>query len=124
MPAIIIKNYEHFNKALPNWDTPHGRYIKNKDQYDREMKEGGFVSYEQMKQKTELNAKRDNKFEPSKKALGLVRYAIDHADKNGNVKLSGNAIKALHEMKAIKPKIPNYMKLPSVYKKTGGFNNA
>lgn len=121
---IIVKSYEHVNRSFNNWDTPNGKYIKNKDHYDRTMKEQGMVSYEKMKQMTEENYRRDKKFEPSKKALGIVKYAIEHADKNGNVKLSGKAVQALKEMKAIRPKIPNYMKLPSAYSKTGGFDNA
>ena len=55
MPAIIVKNYEHFNRSLPNWDTPKGKYIKTKDQYDRAMKEAGMISYEEMNRIVESN---------------------------------------------------------------------
>lgn len=122
MPNIIIKNYEHFNTAMPNWNTPKGVYVKNKDHYDRLMKENGMVSYEEMKNKTESNKNRRNEYKPSTKALGIMKEAIKNADKHGNVKLSGRAIDGLKEMKAIKPKIPNYMQIPRQYQPKGGFN--
>lgn len=65
MLNIIVKNYEHFNKALPNWDSPQGKYIGSKAQYDKEMKKGGFEQYdgkgryEQKKWKPSDEVKRD-----------------------------------------------------------------
>ena len=52
---IIVKKYEHFNRSLPNWNTPKGVYIKSKDDYDRKLKEAGMVSYEKMQQTVESN---------------------------------------------------------------------
>mgnify|MGYP003349363528 CR=1 FL=1 len=54
MPNIIVKKYEHINRALPNWDTPTGKYIKDKDHYDYEMKKAGMVSYDEAKKKEKL----------------------------------------------------------------------
>ena len=122
MPAIIVKNYEHFNTALPNWNTPKGVYIKTKDQYDRAMKAAGMVSYEIMQQRVEANKNKRKDYVPSEKALAIMRHAMDNADKKGNVKLSGRAIEGLKEMKALKPKVPNYMQLPAAYSGKGGFN--
>ena len=121
MPAIIIKNYEHFNTALPNWDTPKGKYIRTKDQYDRAVKEAGMVSYEEMQRKVESNKNRGDTYRPSSKALGIVKHAISKADRDGKVKLDGRAIKELESMKALKPKVPDYMKIPA-YSNKGGFH--
>lgn len=120
MTGIIIKNYEHVNRSFSGWDTPNGKYIKNKDHYDRTMKEQGMVSYETMQQRAESNKKKESKYVPSDRALGIVRHAIEKADKKGNVKLDSRAIEALKEMKALKPKLPNYMKVPKGTK--GGFS--
>ena len=119
MPAIIIRNYEHINKSFGNWDKPNGKYIKNKDHYDRTMKEQGMVSYETMQQRAESNRKKERSYVPSDKALGIVRHAIERADKKGNVKLDGRAIEALKEMKAKSAKLPNYLKNSNG--KQGGF---
>lgn len=121
MPNIIIKNYEHFNTALPNWNTPKGVYIKTKDQYDRAMKEANMVSYDEMHRRAQSNKDKRTEYKPSEKALAIMKHAINSADKKGNVKLSGRAIEGLKEMKALKPKVPNYMKLPAAYSGKGGF---
>lgn len=120
MTTIIVKNYEHVNRSLPNWDTPNGRYIKNKDHYDRVMKESGMVSYETMQQRAESNSKKESKYVPSDRAVGILRHARERADKKGNVKLDSRAVEALREMKALKPKLPNYIKVPRGNK--GGFD--
>lgn len=123
MPNIIIRNWEHFNTALPNWNSPKGRYIRTKDEYDRACKEAGMISYDEMQRRVESNKNKRTEYKPSEKALAIMRHAMDHADKKGNVKLSGRAIEGLKEMKALKPKIPSYMQLPSAYSGKGGFNN-
>ena len=122
MPAIIVKNYEHFNRSLPNWDTPKGKYIKTKDQYDRAMKEAGMISYEEMNRIVESNKNKEKKYVPSAKAIGILKAAMSKKDRNGNVKPDGRTIEAMKDMKAVLPKVPDYMKLPSVYSKKGGFN--
>jgi Cdc6-like AAA superfamily ATPase len=108
MANIIIRNYEHINRSLPNWNTPTGRYIRNKDEYDRAMKESGMVSYEVMQQRAAENKNKESKYVPSNRALGIVRHAIEKADKKGNVKLDERAIDALKRMNALKPK-PKYV---------------
>lgn len=122
MPTIIVKKYEHINSALPNWDTPKGKYVKNKDHYDRLMKESGMVSYEKMKQQTEENSRRENQYVPSAKAKAILAAAKRCVGSDGQLRLSGNVIEGLKELKALKPKVPNYMKLPGGYTKKGGFS--
>lgn len=108
---IIVKKYEHFNRSLPNWNTPKGVYIKSKDDYDRKLKEAGMVSYEKMQQTVESNrAKLDKPYTASPRALGIVREAIKNADKQGRTKLSGRAADALIEMKAKLAATPQRLK--------------
>lgn len=120
MPNIIIKFKPHYNTSLPDWTSSKGRWVGSQSQYDNDMRNGGFVSYEKMQEKVEANKKKESKYVPSEKALGIMKHAIEKADKNGNVKLDGRAIKALQEMKALKPKISKSVKLPSGTK--GGFS--
>lgn len=115
MPAIIVKSYEHFNRSMPNWNTPNGVYVKNKDHYDRLMKENGMVSHETMQRQAE--SKKLKEYKLSKESEDLIRYAKQVKDKKGNVKLSGKAVDMLVKKRAIGQKIPSYMKLPSHYQK-------
>lgn len=120
MPNIIVKQaYNHINSSLPNWDCPTGRIVKNKDHYDRLMKENGMVSFERAE---ELAAqKKPKEYKVSEKALAIIKSAKNIADKKGNVKLGDRAIKALIDSKAISKKIPDYMKVPDGIKNKGGF---
>lgn len=115
MPAIIIKNYEHINRSLPNWDTPHGVHVKNKDHYDRLMKENNMVSYETMQQQAQSKKLKDYKL--SKDAWEIIKTAQNSKDRKGNVKLSDRTISAMVKKGIIGKKIPDYMKLPSAYTK-------
>ncbi len=119
MHIIVKQSYSHINSSFPKWDTPTGVRVKNKDHYDRLMKENGMVSFERAE---ELAAQKKPKdYSVSKESLAIIKAARMSADKNGNIKLGDKAIKALIEKKAIGKKIPDYMKLPSVYEKKGGF---
>ena len=67
--AIIVKKWEHYNRSFSNWDTPYGKYIGSKKQYDEEMAKGGFVPYREVSPKV-------NKWVPSvdlKKTLGEIQ---------------------------------------------------
>lgn len=116
MTAIIIKNYSHINSSFPNWDTPTGKLVKNKDHYDRLMKENNFVSSE----KSRNSGHAPKPFTVSKKALAIIEAARNTKDKKGNVKLNEKMIEGMKEIGAIK-KIPTYMRLPAAYNKKGGF---
>lgn len=115
MPNIIIKNYEHINKSFGNWDTPNGKHVRNKDHYDRLMKEGGFISYEQSLEINKNSKLKD--YTLSKKGWDIIKSAKNSKDKKGKVNLSDRTIDAMIEMGAIKKqKVPSYMQLPSAYK--------
>jgi len=110
MTNIIVKNYSHVNQSFGNWDTPHGKVVKNKDHYDRLMKEDNMVSYD----KSNDNYKKSNRKEyvPSDKAREIIRQAKCGADRKGNIKLSDRTIDAMREIGAINKKVPSYMNIP------------
>ncbi len=115
---IIVKNYEHLNKAFGNWDTPQGVYVKNKDHYDRLMKEGGYTSYDESR--SQDKGFKGKPYVTSQKALDIIKAAKNSKDKKGRVNLSDRTIDAMREIGAIDKKIPDYMKMPS-NTKSGGF---
>lgn len=115
---IIVKSYSHINKSFANWDTPHGKLVKNKDHYDRLMKEGGYTAYEPGMDKIQRDGKP---YIASKKALEIIRSAKATKDRKGNVHLGERTIDAMKEIGAIGKKIPSYMQLPEHYKTKGGF---
>lgn len=120
MVNIIVKqSYNHINSSFRNWDTPTGVLVKNKDHYDRLMKEQGMVSFEQAEEMASQKKPKDYKV--SKESLEIIKSVKQSADSKGNVKLGDRAIKALIDKKAIGKKIPSYMQLPKSYQNKGGF---
>lgn len=117
---IIVKNWEHVNKAFGNWDTPNGKHVKNKDHYDRLMKEGKYITYEEGLERSKNNGKKP--YVLSKKAWELIAHAKNKANSKGRVKLEGKFGEELVKMGAISKKIPNYMQLPAAYTGKGGFS--
>ena len=86
MANIIVKNYEHYNRAL-------GKHINSKRQYKDEMKRQGMVSSEkgdEMAAKAKEQAKRD--YKPTRETLQFIESVRQRTDKNGNVKLGGRQI--------------------------------
>lgn len=116
---IIIKSYNHLNKAFPNWDTKEGVHVKSKDHYDRLIKENNMISYEESIDRSKNNGNKP--YVTSDKAWAIIKAAKNCTDKNGKIKgLGDRTIKAMKEIGAIGKTIPEYMKLPSNYNK-GGF---
>ena len=83
-PQIKVKNYEHFNKALPNWDNKDGKYISSRNQYESECKKAGLTKF----------TEPSNSPNPTPKANPETRTFLNslNADKKGNVKLSDRQI--------------------------------
>jgi hypothetical protein len=114
---IIVKSYGHINKSFGGWDTPQGRIVKNRDHYDRLMKEQGMVSFEKAQEMADKAKEANIKpYVLSKTSQDIINSVRLSADRKGNVKLGDRAIKALIDKKAIGKKIPDYMKLPERYK--------
>ena len=106
---IIVKKYEHFNRSLPNWDTPKGKYIKSQSHYKEELAKSGMKQTDTFGQVMEA-PRKDYKL--SEKAREIINTAKNSKDKRGNVKLSDRTIKAMTEIGAINKKIPDYMGNP------------
>lgn len=120
MPAIIVKNYNHVNKAFANWDTKEGVLVKNKDHYDRLMKQNNMISYEESMERNKNNGKKP--YVISKKALDIIKTVKNSADKHGKLKLSDRTIDAMVKMGAMGKKIPDYMKISGLNSEKGGFS--
>lgn len=124
MVYIISKNYEHFNKALPNWDSPKGKYIRTKRQYVEAVKRAGLISYEKAEQLREAKEREAKNFKPNLSCQNreFLRSVQDKA-KGNKVKLTDRQIDYMIKTKAIKDRDSYYNKLPKVYQEKGGFSN-
>jgi ribosomal protein S21 len=112
MANIIVKNYEHFNRALPNWNSKKGKHISSKKQYVEECKKAGLEPYREP-------AVRENKPEASKETRQFLNSVKDNADKKGNVKLSDRQIDYMIKKGAIKDRDTYQKHLPNDYQKGG-----
>jgi len=81
---IIVKNYEHINRSFSNWDTPTGKYISSKSQYEKEMAKGGFTPYDGKDRNTQ------KKWKPSEDLQKTLHQVKSLADKKGNIRISDN----------------------------------
>ena len=115
---IIVKKYQHFNRSFKKWDSPKGRYISSRSEYEKAMKEEGMIPYEQAKEIAECQQhKREeypNKLSP--KAMSLLTSV--NVKKDGKIKLSDRQVDRLQEI-GVKVKLPDW--LPKHYKEAGGF---
>lgn len=92
MVGIVVKKYEHFNRAM-------GKHIKSKRHYKEEMEKGGFVSFNQGQQAANAaRQKREEKYKPSSEALAIMRAAKNRASKDGKVKLSGAMVDGMKKL--------------------------
>jgi len=97
---IKVTKYEHFNKALPNWNTPQGRYIRTKKQYKEELARANCVPIAEGR---ELAAKAKQAghrpYTLSRKAVEVIQ-AINNTkpDKHGKVTFSDRTIDGMREV--------------------------
>lgn len=99
MVYISIKNYEHVNRSFKNWNTPQGRYIKNKDDYDRAMKEEGMITAEE----SESKVKKLKDYNLSHDAEEIIRESRNKI-KSGGLKLSDGITQKMIDKGIIKKK--------------------
>ena len=116
--GIIVKSYEHFNRSLPNWDSPKGKYIGSRKQYEQELAKGGFVKFEDGEQMAKAANLRQEYKGISPKARKLCEQAKYLADKKGKIKWTTGLVNA---MKEIGVGFDYYNKLPAHYEQKGGF---
>jgi hypothetical protein len=105
---VVIKKYEHFNTSFKKWNTPKGRYIRNKDDYDRAMKEEGMITSEEAVER--VKPLKDYKL--SGEAESIIREARDKI-RSGGLKLSDGVTQKMIDKKIIKPKGYGLEHLPS-----------
>ena len=114
--GIIVRNYEHYNRAL-------GKYITSKKHYEEEMAKGGFIPFEKAEQMAEI-ARGKNKKEYkslSEKNMKFIHRVKDMADRKGNIEISDRYVQGLKEH-GVRVDVC-YDKLPKAYRE-GGFDNA
>jgi hypothetical protein len=118
MANIIVKEYQHFNRAM-------GKFITSKNHYEQEMAKGGYVPYEKAEQMAEIareNSKKkyDGLSAKTMKFFGEVKQM---ADRKGNIKVSQRYIQGLKDH-GVRVDC-QYDKLPKSYRvDQGGFENA
>jgi len=110
-PRIVVKDYEHFNKALPNWDSKQGKYISSKSHYENEVRKAGLTKF----------TEPTNSHNPTPKADKETRTFLNslNADSKGNVKLSDRQIDYMIKSGAIKDR-DNRQSIPNNIN-SGGF---
>ena len=122
MANIIVRNYEHFNRSLPNWDTPKGKWIGSRAQYEKELAKNGFVSFEEGEKLAASGRKTLHKDYDglSPQAMAVCKAAKDQADKKGNLKPSSRLIDGMKKAGVCF----DLDKLPKHYRDvdTGGFD--
>ena len=99
MEIIVKQSYNHINSSFKRWDTPIGRRIKNKADYERAMKEEGMVTCEE----AQANIRKNKEYNLSKEAEGIIRVARDKI-RNGGLKLSDGVTQKMIDKGIIKPK--------------------
>lgn len=117
--GIIVKHYAHHNRSFKNWDTPKGKWISSKKQYDECMAREGMIPHEQAR---EIAHKRELEMVKSydgigDKAMELIKSV--KKGKNGKIRLGGKQIDGLKEV-GVKLSYPDWF-CPSHYKPEGGF---
>ena len=116
MVGIIVKNYEHYNRAM-------GKYISSRKQYEQEMAKGGYVPFEDGCQMADIAKERNQKKYDGLSAdkMRFLNQVKNMADRKGNIPLTDRFVKGLKEHKVIPEKDINYDKLPKHYQE-GGFD--
>lgn len=95
--------FRHYNRSMQCM-------IYSKEHYKHEMKKRGLVPYEEAERlaeewdKKNLNKKYTG---PSDKALNIIKSLRLTADKHGNIKLGGNAVRELSRLGLIRPHNPH-----------------
>ena len=121
--GIVVKNWEHFNKSLPNWHSKDGRYIGSRRQYENEVRQAGLIPFEQaeeMRIRNEETAKKNRKY--SRDTIEFLGTVSNKADKKGKVNLSDRQVDYMISKGAIKDRDVFADKLPKHYQDKGGWS--
>lgn len=100
MEIIVRKGFQaHYNSALD-------KVIHTRQEYDREMKSRGFVTFEKGQQLAE-SAKVTKTWTPSKDLTDKLRYIKNRCDSKGNIK-HPNDLAPLYKESKIATKLPDW----------------
>jgi hypothetical protein len=116
--GIIVKKYEHFNRSFKGWDSPKGKYIRSKRDYEEEMKRQGMIPQEVSDNYVDNLEKKleENQYKGiSKDAERLIRSV--HKDRDGKIKLSDRQVDEMKKI-GVKVELPDWC--PKHYKENGG----
>ena len=90
MDIIVKKGYDHYNRAL-------GKHIRNKRQYNDELKRRGMVSFEEGCRLAE-SKRKESKWIPSKDCIDMLRD-IKHVSGNKDTIVLGQYPKIVEKLK-------------------------
>lgn len=86
---IIVKSFTpHYNRAL-------GKVITSERQYKDEMKRGGYISYDECKDRVNNNLKKQREWNVPNDVKAWCKEVWEQGDSKGRVKLSDRQIDAL-----------------------------
>lgn len=121
--GIIVKRYEHFNKAFGKWHDGRGRYISSRADYEKAMHEEGMITEEQARREGFTDTPKRKDYKVKKDTWELLNSLDSTKDSKGNIKLGDVAIKAINDkIHNAKMAQQNNRALPKHYQDKGGFS--
>lgn len=98
MPYIKVNNYEHINRSFKNWNTPNGRYIRSKADYEKALHEEGMVTEKQARDMGYTDTpKTKQRYELSNKSKSLLESVRNTKDVNGKIRPTQRQIAELKQ---------------------------
>jgi len=95
--GIIVKNYEHHNRAFSGWDSPQGKYISSKSEYQKELDRQGMVTVEQAEREGLNSGAKRKEYKITPETQQLIESVKQTADSKGRIKPGDRAIQKLYE---------------------------
>jgi hypothetical protein len=94
--GIIVKNYEHHNRAFSGWDSPQGKYISTKAEYQRELDRQGMITCEEAEKRGLNSGAKRHEYKITEDTQQLIENVRMTADANGKIKPGDKAVEALN----------------------------
>lgn len=123
MIVIVKPSYSHINRAIPEWDTPSGRKVKNEAHYKELCKQYNLIPYEEAQERASKNAK-GKEYKLSSASKEIIKSAKNKS-KNGKLNLNtGDALlTTMIGAGIVKKKGFGLEHLPAAYQPKGGFKS-
>lgn len=94
--GVIVKQYEHYNQALGNWDCAKGKYISSKADYQRELDRQGMISEEEAERRGMNCGPKRMEYVLERDTKELIENVRQTVDSKGRIKPGDRAIEALN----------------------------